>query len=460
MILDKLARTREQKKKAKSLARELEVERSKNVALQEALERSLKENRELQAGVSNQGGVRRTSARDEALQDGEIEFNADNGLCSTRRMTGPSFEETKFFSSMNQLSVASINVPECKATDDDGIHRHTYEQWKDLLIDSLKLAGIQDEATKFTVFKVKAGASLLEIYRNTKSDDGSPDPTEEPFSNALHRLQSYFGSGSDVMLMRRRLAMMIQRPDETDLNFITRVGSTARLCEFDAEKEFEQIVSTVAEHSRNRDVRTTALKMLNRRGTFIDLVDKVREIETIRLNEEYVTLRHGNAEQALIAPVQSFPNWEASRQQRHPGFGSRGGFQQRGNYRGNGTKERQMYRGGSFQSQTNRGRRFQARPYRGGGSSGYSRYNSSQEENCWRCGGVYHSPNDCNVKDKTCNKCGQVGHIQRVCFGQFKRAGGETSDAPPKKIAAVEVRGKAELESKVEEVVSEDTADQ
>ncbi|XP_062560609.1 uncharacterized protein LOC134224930 [Armigeres subalbatus] len=251
---DKTARTREQKKKkTKDLARELAEEKAKNATLMEALDRSLHENPDL-------------------------DFNVENRMSSTRQAGPQSFEESKFFSSMNQLSIASINVPECKAPDGEEIHRQTYEMWKDLLVDSLKLAGVDDESTKFTVFKVKAGTRLLEIYRNTKSRDDAPDQVTEPFSNALHRLRTYFGSGSDVMLMRRKLSLMMQKPDETDLSFITRVGSTARLCEFNAEKEFEEIVSTVAEHARCREVRTTALKMLSRKCTFIDLVDKVRNL--------------------------------------------------------------------------------------------------------------------------------------------------------------------------------------
>lgn len=446
--LEKSTRTRDQKRRAKDLARELAEEKSKNAVLVQALERSLKANEESQAGSSNDNEVRRT----EVLEEPEIEFNAEGRLSSTRHVPGASFEESKFLSSMNQLSVASINVPECKSADDDEIHHQTYEQWKDLLIDSLKLAGIEDETTKFTVFKVKAGARLLEIFRNTRSHTNSPDPAKAPFSNALHRLQSYFGSGSDMMLMRRKLAMMAQKQDESDINFLIRVGSTARLCQFDGEKEFEQIVATVAEHSRNRDVRTTALKMLSRKGTFIDLVDKVREIETIRLNEEYVMQRHRDQEQALIAPVQSFPSWDVSRQRRYPNsFGSRGGVYQRGSYRGNSTRGRQMYRGGFFNAHMNNGRGFQSRMNRGG------RPEVPTVESCWRCGGVYHSPNDCNSKEKTCNRCGQVGHIQRVCYGSLKRAGGEVSTVPPSKIAAVETQGKSEEVPMTQDSVSENT---
>lgn len=416
VVPDKPVRTREQKKKVKDLQRELAEEKAKNATLTEALERSLQ----------------------------DADFNAENRLSSTRHTGLQSIEESKFFSSMNQLSVASISVPECKATDGGEIHRQTYEMWKDLLVDSLKLAGINDESTKFTVLKVKAGPRLLEIYRNTKSQEDAPNEETEPFSNALHRLKTYFGSGSDLMLMRRRLAVMTQQPEESDLNFIIRVGSTARLCEFDGEKEFEEIVSTVAEQARSREVRTTALKLLSRKGTFIDLVDKVREIETIRLNEEYVLRRHGNAEPTLVAPVQAASGWGALRQQRYSGSfssrGKRGGFQRgaaahRGVWRGN--RGRQSYTGGSYS-----GTNFQNHQIR----SGHPRAGR-----CWRCGGVYHAVEDCTAKDKICDRCGRLGHIKRVCSASVKRPAQEELDEPPGKIAAVE---KSE-EMKDEEPVSE-----
>lgn len=412
------ARTKEQKKKkAMDLERELTEEKAKNATLTEALERSLQVNQ-------------------------DMEFNAENRMSSTRHTVPQSFEESKFVSSMNQLSVASINVPECKASDGEEIHRQSYEMWKDLLVDSLKLAGIDDESTQFTVFKVKAGPRLLEIYRNTKSQEEAPDQDTLPFSNAMYRLKTYFGSGSDVMLMRRKLSMMTQKPDETDLKFITRVGSTARLCEFDGEKEFEEIVSTVAEHARSREVRTTALKMLSRKCTFIDLVDKVREIETIRINEEYVMRRHRNTDPALVAPVQSISGWN-SRQQRHASNfiprGARVGSYQRGNTGSRGTwrTNRGRYSGGSFQTQ----------PFRSGPSRG---------ERCWRCGGVYHDDEHCNVMDRNCNKCGRLGHIQRVCPypETLKRTAPDALDVVPSKIAAVE---RLEEELKEEQPVSENT---
>lgn len=410
---------------SEELAEQLAEERSMKEQLASELEQSRKENEELRLNMN----AKDTGSNPDSQN---LDFEVQARLSSTRQHAmnsnvSRSFEESRFLSSVNQLSVASINVPECKGTDNEPIHRQTFELWKDLLVDSLKLAGIDEEATMYTVFKVKAGPRLLDIFRNTKTQADAPDPDTAPFSNAMHRLKTYFGSGSDVMLMRRRLALMVQKGNETDLNYIVRVGSTARLCEFENDKEFEEIVSTVAEHARSRDVRTAALKMISRQGSFTDLVDKVRELEAIQLNEDYVKQKHGrereNLAPALVAPVRSPQVWEAPRFPRG-NMNFRGYPGRRGSWRA----PRGRYPSANVQS------RPQNQPLAG--------------ERCWRCYSVYHTGDICNVKDKTCHKCGLVGHIQRACTpSTYKRTAKEGLEAAPAKIAVIE---------KVEEVAGGD----
>lgn len=420
--------------KSKGLSTELAEEKAMNALLASELEQSRKENEALKAIMH---------ARDNRSPvSSGMDFDGPTGFCSTRRMApNPSashgMEESRFLTSMNHLSLASINVPECSAPDGEDIHRQTFEQWKDLLSDSLRLAGVEDEATMFTVFKVKAGLRLLGIFRNTKSSTESPDPEALPFSNAMHRLGSYFGSGSDVMLMRRRLALMIQTPEESDLTFITRVGTMARLCEFDEEKEIEEIVATVAEHARSREVRVIALKMLSRKGTFTDLVDKVREHEAIRLNEEYVKQKLGKQTPAVIASLSSS---SGSRQYRQFDD-SRGAPYQRNfpNRRGGGRASRGK-------------QQYAARASR-----------EQDRERCWRCYSVFHSAQDCKAKDQLCNKCGTVGHYQRACPKRgpnasrtpLRRREMDHSDEPPYKISFVD---KAEEPKKEEDSVSVDAS--
>lgn len=345
------------------------------------------------------------SVLDEPMSDSSIEFRRALGPTSTQRMNASatigSAEGSRFIASVTQLSLSSINIPECKPLDgDDEIYRYSYEAWKELLEDTMRLAGVEDEQTKFTLFKIKAGARLLQIFRNTKSHGECPNPETEPFANAMHRLKTYFGSGSDVMFQRRKLALMMQNPGESSLAFITRVGATARLCEYDEDKEMEEIVGTVAEHAVSREVRVAALKMLNRKGKFSSLVDKVRELDAIQMNEEYFKLKHQRPETATVAAVSAaYP------------MNDRSSFQRQGS------------RGGRYQFISARRRESRYNPTRNPRSAeatnsyrrGFREPPKSRPDRCWRCNSVYHHPSECNAVDKVCIGCGQIGHIRRAC---------------------------------------------
>ncbi|XP_062533274.1 uncharacterized protein LOC134202244 [Armigeres subalbatus] len=262
------------------MARTLEAERAEKAEIAEQLKK-------LQAVVASLQASKETIPSDEKdeTEEASVDLEVVPIASSTRRpaKTIGTLDESRFLSSVNQLSISSITVPECKPlAGDDEIHRHTFEMWKDLLIDCMALAGIEDEATKFTVFKL------------------------------------YFGSSSDVMFQRRKLALMEQKSDESDLAFITRVGETAQLCDFDKTKEFEEIVKTIAEHAKSKEVRVAALKMVSRNGTFTNLVDKVREIQAIRMNEDFFAVKHRRSEStvevAILAPVKAeFRNPPSSR---------------------------------------------------------------------------------------------------------------------------------------------------
>lgn len=86
-----------------------------------------------------------------------------------------SIEMSHFVTSMNQISVSSISVPECKSSvEGEDISKLDFDAWQDLMMNSLALAGIMDEALQFSVFKVKAGCKLLEVYRTTVSSSEAP----------------------------------------------------------------------------------------------------------------------------------------------------------------------------------------------------------------------------------------------------------------------------------------------
>lgn len=410
--------------KLETVLKELAAAKASNALLNEEWSKAQETIRSLQTTLN--------LPRSEASDVNSDEFNGAVGPSSTHHhgnQRESSTELSRFMTSINQMSVSSVTVPECKpSTGSEEIGRQDFEAWKDLLVDSMKLAGITDEATQFIIFKVKAGQKLLEIFKNTKSTSDGPDQDDHPFLNAMFRLKSYFTSGSDVMLQRRKLALMGQKPEENDLSFLMRVGATARLCEFAIDKEFEEIVGTVAEHAKNREVRTAALKLLSRKGTFTDLVDQVREIEAIRLNEEYFNMKHGGQNQTTIARV-------AERETRQ-GYRGRPAGLGRGRY---GTQ--QTHRGGAMQDRN---------PMNWRGSNG------SIPERCFRCNSLFHKSMNCFAVDKVCRNCGVKGHLQRACRTFVRGRAMQGDRVVDRKLSEISVVSTKE-ENKTEDQANQDT---
>ncbi|XP_065086709.1 uncharacterized protein LOC135708531 [Ochlerotatus camptorhynchus] len=186
---------RKMKKKMDSIMKKLADEKSARIELSNQLDRANETIMTLQASLA--------TPRSGSVDSGEFSGNA--GPSSTQHQVNETaVEMSRFMSSMNQMSITSINVPECKSVvAGEPVGRRDYESWIDLLTASLKLAGVEDERTRFIVFKVKAGPVLLEIFKNTKSTPEAPDEETCPLSNAMFRLKTYFGSASDIMLQRQ-----------------------------------------------------------------------------------------------------------------------------------------------------------------------------------------------------------------------------------------------------------------
>ena len=202
--------------KLETALKELAAAKASNAVLSEEWNKAQETIRSLQTTLN--------APRSESSDANSDEFIREVGPSSTYRLgmqRETSTELSRFMSSVNQMSLSSVTVPECKpSAGSEEIGRQDFEAWKDLLVDTMKLAGVVDEPTQFIIFKVKAGPKLLEIFKNTKSSVEAPDPSLQPFANAMFRLKAYFTSGSDVMLQRRKLALMEQRSDENDLSFV------------------------------------------------------------------------------------------------------------------------------------------------------------------------------------------------------------------------------------------------
>ncbi|XP_062534363.1 uncharacterized protein K02A2.6-like [Armigeres subalbatus] len=371
--------------------RDLSEANSSNVLLTEELEKAHETIRSLQFSLS--------SARSEFEEVNSVEFENNLGPSSTKNHRNePAVEMTQFMSTMNQMTISSINVPECKpSAEGEDISRLDYDAWQDLLVNSLALAGVTDEMTKFVVFK------NLQVRLQNEAI--------QPFSNAMHRLKSYFfASTSDIMLQRRKLALMAQQPSESDLAFIRRIMLVARQCDYPEEKQFEEVLSTVAEQAKHKEIRIAALKMMSRKASLSELIDKVREIETIRLNEEYVAKK-----QVVTEPLTASVNAVRA------------------------TAEGQYVTFLATQPQ------HMVEPHTNEQIFVEDEDKGLSEEH------FYHAAEQCFAIKMTCHNCGGVGHLLRACNLPVAARNGRLHDDRNQNEDTLEVDAVAKLEDKKED---------
>lgn len=335
--------------------------------------------------------------------------------------------ESSLMATVNTLSVASLNIPECKPREnEDEIDRRTYETWKELLDASLQLVGVTDEITKMNIFKVKAGSKLLEVLEGTSSTADAPDAVTFPFSNAMSRLKGYFGSREYNLMQRQRLRSMTQKTGEADMKFVKRVVATAKLCDFEEQQLTENVADVIQLHALNAKVREAGRKMLRKGGTLMNLLDKIRSYELDKANEEIFAMNHpqvsAHAEVAAVSYGQSGSN--PHRMDSHPrSQGTRGFNRGHSGYNHNW----QNLRGrGSFR-------------HRGTGRNADPPGNP-----CSRCTSRFHLPSACHAINKVCRNCQEVGHIERACTNMplpVQPSHRNSHDAAgannPKKIAAI-----------------------
>lgn len=371
--------------------------------------------------------------------------------------------------SMNTLSVASLNIPECKpAENEDDIDRRAFETWKELLEASMNLVGINDEATKMNVLKVKAGPKLLEVLEGTPQQ-ASPDATNAPYSNAMKRLKDFFGSREYSLMQRQKFRAMIQGVGESDTKYVKRVIAAGKLCDFDGDKLTESVAEVLQQHALNIKVREAGRKLLRKGGPLTELVDKIRGYELDKTNEEIFAKTHPSATEATVAAVthgragtsyRQRPNFQGGPskglQARHQGYsaGNHGYSGQSGNHGYSGQARNHGYSGqavnhGYSGQAGNHGYSGQTGNWQNFGStSGYRRRNDGRPVPlsipCHRCTSRFHVPDNCHAMDKVCRNCNTVGHIERACtempvpIAPKRRMSEEReSSTKPKKIATV-----------------------
>ncbi|XP_055543874.1 uncharacterized protein LOC129729374 [Wyeomyia smithii] len=391
-------------KDAVALAKQLEEERKRSTSLLLKLKKAKSDKKTLEQSIEDGSFIRMHSTMrdDNATHD----------------------QNSLLMSSMSNLSFASLQVPECKPIDgEEDIDRKSYEQWRQMLEASKQLAGVADERTKMNIFRVKAGLKLLDVLEGTHSNADSPDMETFPYSNATQRLDAFFGSRDYIFMQRQKLRSLTQKLRETDVKYVKRVISVAKVCDNNDSSLIEQVVDTIQSHALNRKVRETGRKILRKGGSIADLLEKVRALEMETLNEEMFARTHRAAAQAEVAAVR---------------YGGQRNLQQTNNGAG-GTRYQQYYRfSGNWRG---------ARGGRGYAHREFTR-NVSSRLMCWRCLSKQHNAAECYAIDKVCRNCQRKRHLERACHQEpankpIKRrySNDDNESTNSKKIAVVKTDG-------------------
>lgn len=372
------------------LTKELEKERRVNASLRN----------ELQLVHNRNNSCRNLTGWVEEELDTE-----ENNFFRQRNSTMRAADESSVFTSM---TLASLQIAECKPLEgEDEIDKKSFEQWRDVLESALKIASITDESMRYSIFRMKAGAKLIDVLENTPDID-NPDEETLPYSNVMFRLREYYGSRDYTLLQRQKLKAMTQGKTESDFKFVKRLATVAKLCDYSPEQMVETVADVVQARAVNPKARAAARKIIRKEGTLQYLINKLRAAEIEKQNEDLFAKNHQTNTAAEIAAV-SYSNYRSTQN-----YGR--GFTR--NYRGRGTFPR--------------------------GRGGFLHSNAMTSENskpCWRCTGNFHLPTRCFAVDKICHRCKVKGHIERACNEPEKpkrRAGDvDSNSAPKQKIAAI-----------------------
>lgn len=286
----KVAEAGEKTASKKRLQKELEASRAENASLRAQLQEMANNVNLATSSVSEFG------EHSPAAQSSEIRTERQTASC-----------ESMMMASMNNHSLSTLSVPECKPSDGEfEVDKQAYLRWKDILETSLNLINTTDEHMKMGIFKIKAGAGLLEIFNGTVSAPGMPDEMVFPYSNAIARLDNYYGSRAYLLSQRSKLMNLSQLSNEGNIQFVRRIGVAAKLCEYTSDEEMEAIARTITKGTNDSTVRALAYRNWTKQGSMKDLIDMVRDSEIEKFNEEEFQRKQKSAvpvQPAVVAAV-------------------------------------------------------------------------------------------------------------------------------------------------------------
>lgn len=331
-----------------------------------------------------------------------------SAISDDRQATG----NESLWATVNHMSLGSLNIPECKPSDGEtDIDKKAYEHWKEIVTASFNLVRATDEHAKMDIFRIKAGTKLLEVMQGTSTTADMPDERNLPFSNAIARLDKYFGSRTYIIGQRGKLMNTVQLKGESNISFVRRVAAAAKLCDYKGEEEMEAIVRTIVKGTTDSRVRILAHRNWVSQGDMNSLIAMVHDREMEISNEEEYQKLNRPISSTIAAVSQPTEPRGQFRRATGPRF--------KGNQRGRGA-----YHRGQCHNQ------------------GLSR------SACWRCASMYHGPADCPNIDKVCHNCNRRGHLARTCSALSRQGIGQKrpheepeEEEPRPKLAAITQNG-------------------
>lgn len=197
----------------------------------------------------------------------------------------------------------------------------------------------------------------------------------------------------------REMRMSVAEPF---VDWVLRLETQARFCEFEAEQRNEEFVEALIRRSvpqiasklyEMSDIFGNNLERITAHGRHLDYIRMEAEEPKPHAKEEGGSGKEeqdGTHEGVIVKPVNAVQI-------------SRGGQARRGSYR-------------EPRSETDSRNRSQGVTFAGRSGPGAGRFKSNNE-NCSRCGSV-HGPKKCRAYRARCYNCNKEGHFAEFCFSK------------------------------------------
>lgn len=248
----------------------------------------------------------------------------------------------------------------------------------------VSVKGSVDQETKLTGLKIHAGAYLLNII--DMHEKTIPEPRVEPYDQVIKALNCYFNKTCDTSKERMTFREMRMRLAETFMDWVLRLETQAKFCDFSSDQRQEEFMQALLK----RSIPQIGDKLYEMSGIFENNIERIinhgQHLDHIRReSKELEKDKEG-----------SIPMDEPS---------SINVLRQKSNRTSNQSFNRY--------ERTNR---FENKPYRRTATTYYDRRGTD----CTRCG-EKHAPDHCRAFHVRCHNCEKLGHFAKFCQSSIRK---------------------------------------